>query len=330
MVASAARGRIPFSGLRPIDVSRDLVAVAELIAEAFQDDMDASGERAVRDMRTVGRWARLFGWMDRLSAPGEGLAPGFVWVEDDHIVGNISARRVGPFGRGWLIGNVAVSRTWRRRGIARSLMQAAIDLARRQRGEWMALQVRSDGEAARGLYQSLGFKEMGETIQYRRAQLQPATPPDSPAGGGLRPGRAADADRLYALAQAAIPEALRWAEPLRRDDFWLGFDRSLGNWLSGRREAWWVVDSGLGLTGAAHIDVPRPPREGRLRVWVAPAQQGRDEDRLVRAALASAGQAARRPLLAGVPAEQPAARAALEAAGFKAQRRLAHMRLELR
>jgi ribosomal protein S18 acetylase RimI-like enzyme len=330
MVASAARGRIPFSGLRPIDVSRDLVAVAELIAEAFQDDMDASGERAVRDMRTVGRWARLFGWMDRLSAPGEGLAPGFVWVEDDHIVGNISARRVGPFGRGWLIGNVAVSRTWRRRGIARSLMQAAIELARRQRGEWMALQVRSDGEAARGLYQSLGFKEMGETIQYRRAQLQPATPPDSPAGGGLRPGRAADADRLYALAQAAIPEALRWAEPLRRDDFWLGFDRSLGNWLSGRREAWWVVDSGLGLTGAAHIDVPRPPREGRLRVWVAPAQQGRDEDRLVRAALASAGQAARRPLLAGVPAEQPAARAALEAAGFEAQRRLAHMRLELR
>ena len=330
MVASAARGRIPFSGLRPIDVSRDLVAVADLIAEAFQDDMDASGERAVRDMRAVGRWARLFGWMDRLSVPGEGLAPGFVWVEDDHIVGNISARRVGPFGRGWLIGNVAVSSVWRRRGIARSLMQAAIELARRQRGEWMALQVRSDGEAARGLYQSLGFKEMGETLQYRRARSKPVIPPDSPVEGRLRPARAADADQLFALAQAAIPEALRWAEPLRRDDFWLGLDRRLGNWLTGRREAWWVIDSGLGLTGAAHIDVPRPPHDGRLRVWVAPVQQGRDEDRLIRAALASAGSAAQRSLIAVVPAAQSAACAALEAAGFETLRRLMHMRLELR
>ncbi|HLF25553.1 MAG TPA: GNAT family N-acetyltransferase [Anaerolineae bacterium] len=330
MVASAARRRIPFSGLRPIDVSRDLAQVADLIAEAFSEDMDPAGKRAVREMQMVGRWAFLFSWMDHFAPPGEGMAPGFVWIEEGRVVGNASVRRVGPLGRGWLIGNVAVAKAWRRRGIARALMLAAIDLAGQQRGDWLALQVRSDSMAAKNLYLSLDFKETGETTQYRRTRPLPVAPPDSPVEGRLRPARAFDAERIYALAQAAIPEELRWAEPLRRDEFWLGFDRRLGNWLAGRREAWWVIDSSLGLTGASHIEAPRPPYEGRLRVWVAPAQQGRYEDRLIRAALTSIGRAAQRPLNASVPSMRTAACAALAAAGFEVQRRLTHMRLELR
>src|SRR3970282_614782 len=106
MVASAARRRLPFSGLRPINPARDLVAVADLIAEAFREDMDPTGERAVREMRAFGRRAVLIAWMDRVSPPGEGLAPGFVWIEDDRVIGNLSLRRIGSFGRGWLIGNV--------------------------------------------------------------------------------------------------------------------------------------------------------------------------------------------------------------------------------
>ncbi len=330
MVASAARRRIPFSGLRPIDVSRDLVGVADLIVEAFRDDLDASGERALREMRAMSRWAFLFGWMDRFAPPGEGVAPGFVWIEDGRIVGNTSVRRVGALGLGWLIGNVAVSPDWRRRGIARSLMLAAIDLARQQRGEWVALQVRSDSLAAKNLYLSLGFRETGETIQYRRIRFVQTAMPESPVEGRLRKGYAVDAGRVYALAQAAIPEALRWAEPLRRDDFWMGFDRSLGNWLTGRREAWWVIDSSLGVVGAAHVEIPRIGSDGRLRVWVAPTQQGRYEERLVRAALASIGSAANWPIVAGAPAAQTPTHAALEAAGFEMARRLTHMRLELR
>lgn len=330
MVASATRRRIPFSGLRPIDVSRDLVGVADLLSVAFRDEMDPAGERAVREMRSVGRWSFLFGWMDRLAPPGEGMAPGFVWIEDGRVVGNISVRRIGSWGRGWLIGNVAVAPEWRRRGIARLLMQAAIDLVRRRRGEWIALQVRSDSRAAKALYQALGFQETGEMIQYRRTQFVSVAMPASRVEGRLRRAAPADAQRIYSLAQAAIPEALRWAEPLRRDEFWMGFDRDLSNWLIGRREAWWLIDSSQGIAGASHVEVPRGPDDGRLQVWVQPAQQARHEERLIHAALASIGNAGRRPLLASVPALHMAARTALEAIGFRELRRLSHMRIDIR
>lgn len=345
MVASAARRRAPFSGLRPLDAGRDLAAVADLIAEAFQDDMDPAGERAIRDIRAMGRWALWFGWMDRFAPPGEGMAPGFVWVEDDRIVGNVSVRRGGPLRRGWMIGNVAVAREWRRRGIARALMQAAIELARRHHGDWVALQVRSDGTAPRLLYESLGFAVLGETIHYRRTRppalvaqrrgapvAQPGSlgRPGIPMPGGVRRGTARDGERIYRLAQAAIPEELRWAEPLRRDDFLMGLDRDFANWLSRRREAWWVIESEVEMLGAAHIVMPPPPHEGRLWIGVIPSHQGRYEDHLVHAALSSIESVARRAIFASVPAAHAAARAALEAAGFEAHRRLTHMRLKLR
>jgi ribosomal protein S18 acetylase RimI-like enzyme len=330
VVASTARRSAPFSGLRPIDISRDLGSVADLIAEAFRDDMDPAGERSVRDMRTMGRWGFLFGWVDRIVPPGEGMAPGFVWIEDSRVVGTLSIRRVSGHRRVWMIGNVAVAAAWRRRGIARSLMMAAIDMARQHQSEWVALQVRSDNVAAKNLYLSLDFKEIGETVQYRRTRLLPVALPDLPVEGRLRRAQVVDAERIYTLAQAAVPEELRWAEPLRRDEFWLGFERTLSNWLSGRRDAWWVIDSSQGVVGAAHIEVPRTPSDGRLRVWVAPAQQGHYEDRLIRSALASPGGAADRPLIASVPAAQTGAQAALEAAGFQVLRRLTHMKLDVR
>ncbi len=96
MVADTVRRRVPFSGLRPLDASRDLKDVADLVADAFREDMDASGERAVHDMRRASRWAFLVGWMDHFALPGEGIAPGFVWIEDGHVVGNLSVRRTAP------------------------------------------------------------------------------------------------------------------------------------------------------------------------------------------------------------------------------------------
>ena len=79
MVAHATSNQWPRPGLRPINSMRDMVGVTTFIERAFADDMDASGHDAMREMRWMGT---LFGWLDWFTSPGQGIMPGYVWVED--------------------------------------------------------------------------------------------------------------------------------------------------------------------------------------------------------------------------------------------------------
>ena len=53
-----------FTGVRPMDLSRDLAGVAEVLAESFRGEMDTAGERAVREMRLVGQLGPLALWLE--------------------------------------------------------------------------------------------------------------------------------------------------------------------------------------------------------------------------------------------------------------------------
>jgi len=57
--------------------------------------------------------------------------------------------------------NLAVDPAYRRQGIGKTLLYAAIDEARRQRVSRVTLEVRKSNEAAQRLYQSLGFIAQG-------------------------------------------------------------------------------------------------------------------------------------------------------------------------
>ena len=62
--------------------------------------------------------------------------------------------------------NLAVHPTQRRRGVARSLLTAALDKARAQGAEVVWLEVRPSNAAALSLYHSFGFKEIGIRPNY--------------------------------------------------------------------------------------------------------------------------------------------------------------------
>ncbi|NTU62109.1 MAG: GNAT family N-acetyltransferase, partial [Chloroflexi bacterium] len=198
MVTHATSDSSAARGLRPIQSMRDLVGVTVLIERAFADDMDAIGRSHMREMRWLGT---LFGWMDWFSSPGQGFMPGYVWVEDGRIVGNVTVRKLSTFGRGWMIGNVAVAPEWRGRGIARQMMEAGIELVRHNHGDWIALQVRTDNDIAHNLYQTLGFVGTGEMVYFecRTLNAGQAAPPEPVTGVRLRPARAGDMDQLHAL-----------------------------------------------------------------------------------------------------------------------------------
>lgn len=326
MVAQATTNDQAYSGLRPISSTRDMVSVAQLVEQAFADDIDASGRTAMREMRVMGS---LFGWMDFFSPPGQGMLPGFVWVEAGRIVGNVTVRRLSSFGHGWMIGNVAVDPTWRRRGLARNLMHAAIDLARDQDADWISLQVRSDNVGAHALYRALGFQDTGETIYFDRSQFDRIAPPGQPIEGHLRAARPSDTDRIFTLAQASVPDSLRWAEPVYRSSFDLGVERRFSNWLTNSQQVWRVIEVGDQLWGAALAEVNRWSQQGKLFVWVVPARSGRIEQRLIDSVLAEIATPVQR-MTARLPGQHVAGRVALATRGFQQVRALTHMRLDAR
>jgi ribosomal protein S18 acetylase RimI-like enzyme len=306
---------------------RDLVGITKLIENAFAGDMDASGRAHMREMRWMGT---LFGWMDWLASPGQGLMPGYVWLEDSQIVGNVTVRKLSAFGHGWMIGNVAVAPEWRGRGIARQMMDAAIELVRHNRGEWIALQVRTDNEIARKLYQTLGFGETGEMVylECRSPGAFQAAHPAPITSGSLRPARASDMDQLYTLARSCVPDSMRWAEPVYRSLFDLSAERTLTDWFTGEQRVWRVVESVDHLCGAALLEIKRRKRWARLHLWMVPSHAGEYEETLIESALADPHH----PIdlvEARLPGEAIDGRVALTTRGFRQVRALTGMKLTL-
>ena len=327
MVTHATSDSSAARGLRPIQSMRDLVGVTVLIERAFADDMDAIGRSHMREMRWLGT---LFGWMDWFSSPGQGFMPGYVWVEDGRIVGNVTVRKLSTFGRGWMIGNVAVAPEWRGRGIARQMMEAGIELVRHNHGDWIALQVRTDNEIARKLYRALSFVETGELVFFESRTLEAdrAARPAQITESRLRPARAGDMDQLYTLAQSLVPDSVRWAEPVYRSLFDVNLERGLIDWLTGGRHVWRVVEHIDRLHGAALLDIKVRQRWARLYLWIVPTHGGQYEDALIDSVLAEL-DCPIDLMVARLPGEHIAGRVALTMRGFRQVRALTSMKLTL-
>jgi len=211
MTAAVLRRTPAPSGLRPVDPRRDLAGLADVMEVAFGDRLDDSGARMVKAMRAFGRWGWL-GWAaGHLFLPPAAYPSGFVWIEDGRLVGNASLMRADQGSRRWVLINVAVSPTWRRKGIARSLVQACLDQARRLGAEEVLLQVDADNRGAQDLYQSLGFVRTTIRSTWSRQTASTFGTVDGPAA---RPRRPEDLPAQLALARRLCPEGLSWPRPL--------------------------------------------------------------------------------------------------------------------
>ncbi len=79
--------------------------------------------------------------------------------------GYLIAREVAGTGE---VLNLAVSPDFRRRGVARALLRAGLTFLRKRRVEEVYLEVRESNRTAQALYQSLGFRPVGQRAAYYR------------------------------------------------------------------------------------------------------------------------------------------------------------------
>jgi ribosomal protein S18 acetylase RimI-like enzyme len=160
------------------------------------------------------------------------------------------------------VSTVVVAPGYRRRGIARALIETARRESSRRKRPYVALRVLVDNTSARALYDSAGYHELDRQLYV--VHDAPSSLAPFPPSGSIRAFRPADAGPLSEIANRALSPTAREVLPVRASDF-----RS-GRWadrLFEARTASWVVDRGRGAeahvaatstptTEAAHLSSP--------------------------------------------------------------------------
>jgi len=317
--------------LRSLNPARDLAQVVALVEEAFAGEINPEGRKALKELKLVSRLGPLLWVLDRIDPEFHRYMQGFVWVEEGRVVGNVTVSCLDPYARRWQISNVAVEPAYRRRGIARRLMEAALDLARREGGEWALLRVRTDNAPALHLYQSLGFRQMATVAELQLPQVGEVTPLSLPHFA-LRPRSYGEWRKEYELATEAIPRELQWFYPLREERFFVPPDERLTRWLGdlllGRRTYRLAVEKEGRFIATLTVKAD-PRREHTLDLMVHPSYRGRLERMLVSQALnILKGHPPGRVFISHPTAHREAIEA-LKEYGFSELRVLALMRLKL-
>ena len=315
-----------------MEPSRDLRQVVALIEEAFADQLDFLGQKALRELRAMSRLGPLLWLLDRLSPEFHETFSGFVWVEEGRVVGNVTVNRSNWRSRTWFISNVAVERAYQGRGIARELMQAAIGMARDRGGESVALKVRADNVPALKLYRDLGFEElMGTTeLQLERVGRVPSVPAE---GFTLRQRGYSEWHKEYELARAATPASEQRVRPVREGDFRKGFGDRLVDWFgdifAGQRTYRLAVDEGDRFIATLTVRVSWLWGRHGLKIMVHPDYRGQVEEMLVTKALALLRNYPGQGVAVKMSASYQEAIKILKRYGFVEEKTLVKMRLNL-
>ena len=199
--------------MRPLNLLRDLPAVADLIEICFSSTLDPEGRSYIDQMRRSGYDSSFLNWAPRVIETVSLPLTGFVWETRGRVVGNVS---LIPFNNSrkkiFLIANVATHPDYRRQGIARQLTEAAIRRAQERHADSVWLHVRDDNPGAIQLYQNLGFVERARRTSWQ--VLAGARPKVSlPSGLQLIPPSPRDWIIRSAWFARAYPPELDWYRP---------------------------------------------------------------------------------------------------------------------
>lgn len=314
-------------GLRPVDMSRDISQIVDLLRMVFKDTLD------IEDRQWLGDAGQSYmpEALTRLNPAASRLANGFVWVADGRIVGNATLLPTKIWGR-YLVANVAVHPSYRRHGIARELMHAVTDSVRARHGRVILLQVVKDNYPAIDLYTSLGYQSVGDMTTWyatsgRTRQIS-AILSSGPAPE-VRPLSNRMWRAAYQLDTSCVPADLNWPEPLPPDAYRQSIFRRIGDFFGGRQmETWAITEDDNQITGLASI-TGEWGRVHLVSLRVAASRAGQFERPLLAKIMRRISYLPRRNIRIDHPDDDSVTNELLQEANFIAQRTLTHMRLDL-
>jgi len=324
MFAEATLARKTETGLRRFDMRRDLQQLADLIDLAFGSEIEAARSSIVAEMRRLARSGPLLWVVDASYATLSPLMGGFVWLDDGRLVGNVTLSADNGQRSPWTISNVAVHPDFRRHGIARQLMKAALDDARHRGAPSVVLEVQTSNAPAQQLYRELGF-ERYQTVTELRLPAPNGSILRRPPAETLRLRKRRDGDwrELYDFYQAITPVAAQAIKPALPQDFRIGIRSRLSRWLDDLlyrcERSEWVLEQ-EGISAVLQITGQFADAAHRVQVDVHPEHQRSVERELLATALRKLSGFPERDIVSTVPESQPEVLAAFQRTGFRTMR----------
>jgi ribosomal protein S18 acetylase RimI-like enzyme len=318
--------------LRPVNVKTDLAPLADLIELVFASTMDSAGRSALREMRMMARMTVGLGWMARLNDLTVGISLGFVWIEQGKLVGNVSiypAKLPKSAGKGWIIANVGVHPSYQRRGIARELMIASMNMIKQRGGEFALLQVDHDNAAAVHLYRALGFVDERTFTTYRRSpslrypDMELSDPPY------IRRRRRSEWRHEMALAARLRPNVrggVGWLRPVVPELFKPNWSRAVNDLVNMRVMDRFIIDDHSGEINAVMWVERAFGSTTRLTLMTDPTYSGVYDETLIGSIVRQMGG---NGLVIEHPADDQHTKPLLDRYRFLDQRTVTHMRWDV-
>ncbi len=325
-------------GPRQINLNRDIPQVMKLLELVFGGTLDVEGQRMLSDSTRASQ-GPAFLW--RLNPASSKLALGFVWEMHGRIIGNVTLLTTKTEGR-YQVVNVAVHPDFRRRGIARGLMQQVTGMVQQRNGREILLQVEKNNSSAITLYQSLGYEALGSMTNWQTAvsrlrAIQPIIKPltnleqvvSRPPALRIRGLRRQEWQQAYALDKVSLPDDLNWPEQPPPDFYKTSWWGQMANYVNGRRADCLVAATAQDeLVGLVHIFSEwGQPHQVLLRIH--PLWRGQLERPLVTQLVYRLQDMPRRNIRLEYPDDDTIMSELLREANFSPRRTLTHMRLTL-
>jgi ribosomal protein S18 acetylase RimI-like enzyme len=206
--------------IRPFTVPADLPVLIDLIPPSFQYPENPEwslqadeAESFVQSMEGIQRLWPLIRVLQVFVPQLRDIMRGFVWEEDNQAVAVSNVMRMGATKR-WLIGNVSVLPDYRRRGIARKLVEASVEYARSRGAKFILLDVLAGNVPAYTLYQTLGFEHFSGQVGLMHDGSQTVEELPLPNGYTLESVHVLKWHPRYELAQRITPALDRKYSPV--------------------------------------------------------------------------------------------------------------------
>jgi ribosomal protein S18 acetylase RimI-like enzyme len=232
--------------IRKFQLPNDLEILYQMIIDSFKypenpewniDEDEVEGiSDIIASYRRIWPLYRLIRWTS--PALRDALL-GYIWEEDLKPVGLVTFARRGNTDT-WLVGNVSVLPTYRRRGIARNLVNASLDFIREQGGTLAVLDVIDGNLPAYQLYKSLGFEHYTSIIDLILSSPEVPQLPDTPSGYQIEKITYKDWQIIMEMAKQTMPGNVQAFDPITRARFQISvlmrFVQNLLNRLQGVRK----------------------------------------------------------------------------------------------